>query len=182
MTGHEHTLTVERPVRTVYDQWTQFSSYPEFMHNVDEVRQIDAAMTHWHVTVGGVQREFDAAILEQKPDEIISWASTSGPRQAGVVTFESLEPSLTQVTLRLDFEPHGITERVGDAFGVVSSSVEKSLEKFKEFIEGRGSAEGSWRGSIERGETVSEPGLDLRDEPVHQLPGDAAGPPGHDAG
>ena len=59
------------------------------------------------------------------------------------------------MTLRLDFDPQGFTEHVGDALGVVSSSVETSLETFKSFIEERGTAEGAWRGTIERGEPVA---------------------------
>ena len=157
MTSHEHTLVVDRPVRTVYDQWTQFESYPEFMSNVDDVRQVDPALTHWRVSVGGVEREYDASILDQQPDRLIAWASTDGPRQAGIVTFLPEDADRTRVTLRLDFDPQGFTEHVGDALGLVSSSVENSLEKFKAFIEDRGSAEGAWRGRIERGEPVGFP-------------------------
>jgi uncharacterized membrane protein len=156
MTSHEHTLVVDRPLRTVYDQWTQFESYPQFMSNVEHVHQIDPATTHWRVKVGGVQREYDASILDQQPDRLISWASVDGPRQAGIVTFVPEDADRTRVTLRLDFDPQDLTERVGDAVGVVSSSVEHSLTNFKEFIEGRGQAEGAWRGRIERGETVDD--------------------------
>jgi uncharacterized membrane protein len=158
MTSHEHTLVVDRPVRTVYDQWTQFESYPEFMSNVEHVHQIDPATTHWRVKVGGVQREYDASILDQQPDHLISWASVDGPRQAGIVTFAPEDAERTRVTLRLDFDPQDFTERMGDALGVVSSSVEHSLENFKEFIEGRRGAEGAWRGTIERGETLDDGG------------------------
>jgi uncharacterized membrane protein len=158
MTSHEHTLVVDRPLRTVYNQWTQFESYPEFMTNVDFVRQVDPAMTHWRVSVAGVQREYDASILDQQPDKLISWASVDGPRQAGIVTFAPEDEERTRVTLRLDFDPQGITERVGDAMGMVSSSVEKSLENFKEYIEERDAADGAWRGTIERGEPVGYTG------------------------
>jgi uncharacterized membrane protein len=172
MTSHEHTLVVDRPVRTVYNQWTQFESYPEFMTNVDFVRQVDPAMTHWRVSVGGVQREYDASILDQQPDKLISWASVDGPRQAGVVTFVPEDDERTRVTLRLDFDPQGLTERVGDALGVVSSSVEKSLENFKEFIEDRETAEGAWRGTIERGEPVGYTAGDAGSTPMDTAMGD----------
>lgn len=175
MTSHEHTLVVDRPLRTVYDQWTQFESYPRFMSNVDDVQQIDDAMTHWKVSVGGVHREYDAAILEQKPDQLISWASIDSPRQAGIVTFEPRDERSTKVTLRLDFEPQGLTERVGDAVGVVSSSVENSLERFKEYIERRGTAEDGWRGTIEQGEPVSSDPTTMPTDPAAHDPW-SAGP------
>lgn len=160
MTSHEHSVVVERPLMTVYDQWTQFESYPEFMDNVAEVRQIDQAMTHWRVSVAGVERDYDAQILEQRPGEVIAWQSISGPRQAGRVRFAQLDPERTRVTLSLDFEPHGVTENVGEAVGAVGSSVADSLERFKEFIEDRGSARGGWRGQIADGVPVrgSAPG------------------------
>jgi uncharacterized membrane protein len=151
VSSHQHSVVVDRPVRTVYDQWTQFEKYPDFMENVEMVRQLGETMTHWKVRVGGVEREYDAAITEQRPDELISWHSVAGPEQGGMVTFDPLEPDRTRVTLRLDFEPDGFTESVGDAVGVVSSSVEHSLERFKEFIEDRGTSTGSWRGTVADG-------------------------------
>lgn len=185
MTTHEHSVVVDRPITTVYDQWTQFESYPHFMDNVESVRQIDDTMTHWRVSVGGVSREYDARIIEQHPGQVIAWSSVDGPEQAGRVTFASLDPEHTRVTLRLDFEPHGVTERVGDALGVVSSSVNGSLERFKDFIEERREAEGGWRGTVEEGAGVTS--VDLTDYPLRdqersagaspQL-GDGAGMPG----
>lgn len=151
VSSHQHSVVVDRPVRTVYDQWTQFEQYPDFMDNVELVKQLGDTMTHWKVKVGGVVREYDAAITEQRPDEIISWHSVAGPEQGGMVTFDPLEPERTRVTLRLDFEPEGFTENLGDAVGVVSSSVEHSLERFKDFIEERGAATGSWRGTVADG-------------------------------
>jgi len=158
MATHEHTVVVERPLITVYDQWTQFETYPQFMDNVDAVEQVDDAMTHWKVSLAGVSREYDAQIMEQRPGEVISWESVSGPKQAGRVSFAQLAPERTRVTLRMDFEPHGLTENVGEAVGVVASSVEGSLERFKDYIEDRGDAEGGWHGTIADGVKVQSAG------------------------
>ena len=148
MASHEHSVVVDRPITAVYDQWTQFESYPAFLDNVDAVEQIDDALTHWKVSVAGVQREYDAQILEQRPGEVIAWQSLSGPQQAGRVSFAPLDPDRTRVTLRLDFEPHGVTENVGEAVGVVAATVTDSLERFKDYIEERGAADRGWRGTI----------------------------------
>ncbi|MFC6238885.1 SRPBCC family protein [Longivirga aurantiaca] len=161
MTSHEHTVVVDRPLATVYDQWTQFESYPRFMDDVESVRQIDDTTTHWRVSVGGVSREYDATITEQHPGEVIAWQSVTGPEQGGRVSFASLDPDHTRVTLRMDLEPHGVAERVGDALGIVSSAVSSSLEKFKEFIEERGTAEGGWHGTVEEGDGITS--VDLTD-------------------
>ena len=182
MSSHQHSVVVDRPVRTVYDQWTQFEKYPDFMDDVEMVHQVGDTMTHWKVKVGGVEREYDAAIIEQRPDEIISWQSIAGQQHGGTVAFDPLEAERTRVTLRLDFEPEGFTENVGDALGVVSSSVEHSLARFKEFIEDRGGPTGAWRGTVDGGITTdtalgreSGPG-----EPWSEGPTSSAPPPGVD--
>jgi hypothetical protein len=50
--------------------------------------------------------------------------------------------------VRLNYEPHGLTEKIGDMLGVVSRHVEGDLERFKIFIEARGHETGEWRGTI----------------------------------
>ena len=78
-------VDVAVPVRTAYNQWTQFEEFPRFMEGVQEVRQVSDTMTHWVTEVAGVKREFDAKITEQRPDERGAWTSTQGVKQAGVV-------------------------------------------------------------------------------------------------
>ena len=53
MSGIETSIEVERPVRTVYDQWTQFEEFPHFMEGVEEVRQLDDMRLHWGARIGG---------------------------------------------------------------------------------------------------------------------------------
>ena len=105
-------------------------------------------MTHWVTSIGGVEREFDAKITEQNPDERVAWTSVDGPKQAGVVTFHRIAPDTTKVMLQLDFEPDGIVETVGDKLGVVSHRIKGDLERFKDFIENRDSETGGWRGQV----------------------------------
>ncbi len=70
------TIDVDVPVRTAYNQWTQFESFPKFLDEVESITQIDDTHTHWKVKVGGATREFDAEITEQHPDERVAWNST----------------------------------------------------------------------------------------------------------
>src|SRR5918992_3144291 len=105
------------PVRTAYNQWTQFEEFPHFMEGVQEIRQVTPEMTHWKVKVAGVEREFDAKITEQHPDERVAWTSIDGPKHAGVVTFHRLDPNKTRVMLQMDYEPEGVLENVGDKLG-----------------------------------------------------------------
>lgn len=144
----EKSITVDVPVRTAYNQWTQFEEFPRFMEGVEEVRQLNDKKMHWRANIGGKTEEWDAEIVEQTPDQRVSWRSTGGAHNAGTVSFQPQGASQTRVTLRLDYKPEGFVENVGDALGLVERRVEGDLERFKEFIESRGSETGAWRGEI----------------------------------
>jgi uncharacterized membrane protein len=144
----QETIQVQQPVRTVYNQWTQFEEFPAFMDGVEEVIQLDDRHLHWVAKIAGARREWDAEIVEQKPDSRIAWRSRNGALNAGVVTFRPVGAKATEVTLELDFEPDGTVEKAGDKLGLVSRQAEGDLRRFKKFIEGRGSESGGWRGQV----------------------------------
>jgi len=48
MASIEKSIDVDVPVRTAYNQWTQFEEFPRFMEGVKEVRQLDDKNLHWH--------------------------------------------------------------------------------------------------------------------------------------
>ena len=148
MTTIERTIDVRVPVRTAYNQWTQFESFPYFMEGVERVIQLDDRTTHWETTVAGAHREFDAEITEQHPDERVAWKTVSGKGNAGVVTFHKLSDTSCRVTVQIDWEPEGLVEKAGAAVGVDDRQVQGDLERFKEFIESRGGATGAWRGDV----------------------------------
>ena len=141
-------VEVHVPVRTAYNQWTQFESFPRFMEGVEEVRQLDDTHLHWRASVGGSEQEWDAVITEQTPDDRIAWRSTSGAENAGVVTFHRLGDSQTRVMLQLEYDPAGFAENVGKALGFMDRRVDGDLHRFKDFVEGRGAATGAWRGTV----------------------------------
>ena len=149
MSTIEKTIEVDVPVRTAYDQWTQFEEFPKFMDGVARVHQIDDKTLHWKADIAGVTREWTAEIVHQEPDQQISWRSTDGARNDGTVAFASIGTDRTQVTLRLDFEPEGAVEKAGDMLRLVEAQAAVDLEKFKEFIEHREAETGAWRGSVQ---------------------------------
>ena len=144
-------VDVHVPVRTAYNQWTQFESFPQFMDGVESITQTDDTHNHWVTKVGGVTREFDTEITEQNPDERVAWTSTGGEaKHAGVVTFHKLDANKTRVMIQIDWEPEGLIEKAGAAIGVDDRQVKGDAKRFKEFIESRGSETGAWRGDIPR--------------------------------
>ena len=149
MSRIEETIEVGVPVRTAYDQWTQFEEFPRFMEGVREVRQLDDKRLAWRAEIGGKEKSWDAEISEQIPDARIAWHSIGGAHNAGVVTFHRLSDTRTRVMLQLEYEPEGMVENVGDFLGATGARVAGDLERFKQFIESRGRETGAWRGKID---------------------------------
>ena len=145
-----HDIEIDLPVRTVYDQWTQFEDFPLFMQHVVDVRQIDDTTTQWKAKIAGVSREWKAEITEQSPDQRVAWKAMDGTKHSGVVTFHPLSDDRTKVVLQMDMDPEGFLEHVADWGGFVSDRSKKDLDRFKDFIESRGKATGAWRGTVER--------------------------------
>ncbi|MGY1703729.1 SRPBCC family protein [Geodermatophilus sp. SYSU D00697] len=153
----EKSIQVDVPVRTAYDQWTQFEDFPHFMGGVREVRQLDDERLHWVAEIAGVRREWEARILEQVPDQKVAWAATEGATNAGAVRFQPAGAGSTIVYLSLDYEPEGLVEQVGDKLGIVERQVRSDLERFKALVENEGYASGGWRGSVNEHLDVGTP-------------------------
>ncbi len=146
MTQFKERIIVDRPLRTVYNQWTQFEEFPQFMEGVERVEQIDDTHLHWVTEIGLVTREFDAVIEEQLPDRIISWRAEGGEiEHAGKVTFEAKDADHTEVTVNMAYKPESFAEKVANWTGLAEHRVKGDLKRFKTFIEDRPLATGSHR-------------------------------------
>jgi uncharacterized membrane protein len=100
-------IEVNVSVRTAYNQWTQFEEFPRFMDGIKEVHQLDDRRHHWKAQIGGKEKEWDAEITEQIPDQRIAWKSLGGAMNQGMVTFESLSDNKSLVQLNIAYEPEG---------------------------------------------------------------------------
>ena len=156
----EKTVVVNVPLSTVYNQWTQFEEFPEFMGGVEKVTQLGDDRLEWVVEMGGVRRQWIAKVLEQVPDRKVAWAAVEGATNAGAVTFAEVGPTQTEVHLTMEFEPEGFLETVADMLHIIGTQAEDDLDNFKRFIESEGYESGAWRGSINQGATVRTPGVE----------------------
>lgn len=170
MSTIEKSIIVNRPVHTVYNQWTQVESFPQFMDGVEDVRQLDEKRVHWRADIAGVEREWDAEITQQVPDRLIAWRSVNGPQISGVVTFEPNASEQTRITLRMEYEPEGMLDRLGDFVGAIDRRIEGDLERFKQFIEDRGRETGQWRGEIRNGDVSGNGDRQRQHASVQQAP------------
>lgn len=150
MSTIEQSVEVDVPLRTAYNQWTQFEEFPKFMEGVKEVRQIDDTHLHWVAEIGGRRHEWDAEVTEQRPDERVAWKNVDGKQNAGVVTFHRLDDDHTRMMVQLDFMPEGLIEHLGDAIAAPDRRVAGDLQRFKEMIESRQIESGAWRGEVSR--------------------------------
>ena len=151
----EQTIELDVPVRTAYNQWTQFEEFPRFMEGVKSVRQLDDTHLEWKAEIGGEEHTWKAEISQQEPDRVVSWRSIHGKYNSGKVTFEPLGPNKARIDVEMTYDAEGLKEALGGALGFDSRRVEGDLERFKEFIESRGSETGAWRGEVKQGTTAS---------------------------
>jgi len=148
MSRFEKSVEVDQPISTVYNQWTQFETFPEFMEGVENVQQLDDRRLHWKAKIGPSEREWDAEITQQEPDRLIAWRATGDVRNDGQVRFTPIGSDRTKVDVVFEMDPEGWVEKAGDAIGVVDMRIQGDLNRFKTFIESRGAETGAWRGQI----------------------------------
>ena len=164
-------IDVSVPVEVAYDQWTQFEEFPKFMFRVEQIEQKDDTHLVWHEKIWGIRRQWEAEIVEQRPNERIMWRSTSGPKQVGVVNFHRLfDPRLSRVQVDLDFEPVGIIEKTGRGWRAAIRAFDTDLQRFKAFVEMKDTATGGWKGRIKDGEVQPEEGEEQAAEGQEEEP------------
>ena len=135
VTTVDKSIDVTVPVEVAYNAWTDFESFPTFMHNVTSVRRLTDRHLHWEADIGSAHREWDAEITELVPNELIAWRSTTGTRNDGQVRFEALSDDQCRITVSFDHEPGNWVEGLGDKLGVVSTTIEADLERFRDHIQ-----------------------------------------------
>jgi uncharacterized membrane protein len=160
----QQAVDVAAPIDVVYDQWTQFEDYPKFMHRVERVEQRDDSHVAFHAKVWGINRMWEAEIVEQRPDERIVFKSVNGVQLTGVVTFHDMAERLTHIELNIDVDPDGPIEKIARGTRVIKRAARADLKRFKAYVEMHEDETGAWRGEIQDGDVVSEPDEQDEDE------------------
>ena len=147
----QQSVDVAVPVKTAYNHWTEFEDWPEFMHRIESVEQVDDATVSFEAKIWGINKQFEAEIVEQHPDERIEWNVTDGYAHTGVVTFHPLAKNLTRIDLSLDVQPSNIIDKASRGMRFVKRAVRGDLHRFKAYAELDKEAKGGSRKTIEEG-------------------------------
>jgi uncharacterized membrane protein len=148
----QQSMDIGAPLKTVYNEWTQFEEWPQFMHRLESVSQEEDTQVKIKVKIWGKSKEFTADILEQVPDERIKWEVSEGITHTGVVTFSELAPNLTHVEVNMDVQPGSLLEKAARGMRHIKRAVRADLHRFKAHVMMNQEEQGAWRGTIDDGE------------------------------
>jgi uncharacterized membrane protein len=85
-------ITINTPLHEVYQFWDGFQNLPRFMSDFATVEITAANRSHWTVRgPAGISVQWDAEIIETRPDELIAWRTLPGSdvEAAGAVRFRT---------------------------------------------------------------------------------------------
>ncbi|MFI8916603.1 SRPBCC family protein [Streptomyces sp. NPDC053513] len=143
------------PLRTAYDQWTQYEDFSSFAKGVRSVSQGDDTTSDWKVKVGPSTRSWKATVQEQVPDERIMWSSDGAKGTTrGCVSFHELGPSLTRVLVIVEYYPSGLFEKTGNIWRAQGRRLRLDLKHFARHVTLSNEEPDGWRGEIRDGEVV----------------------------
>ncbi|MFI5569086.1 SRPBCC family protein [Streptomyces sp. NPDC051740] len=148
-------IDVGVPLRTAYDQWTQYQDFSTFAKGVKSANKADDTTSDWQAKIWWSNRSWKAKTTEQVPDDRIAWSSEGAKGTTrGVVSFHRLADNLTRVLLVIEYYPSGFFEKTGNIWRAQGRRARLDLKNFARFITLKGEAEDSWRGEIRDGEVV----------------------------
>lgn len=135
-------ITVWKSPSEVYAFWRDFQNLPTFMRHLESVRVMGERRSHWTSTAPlGKTIEWDAEMVEDRPNELIAWRSVEGADvwNAGRVRFTaSPDGQGTEVHVELSYDPPGgiVGTTLAKLFGEEpSEQLHGDLRRFKQMLE-----------------------------------------------
>jgi uncharacterized membrane protein len=131
----EENIEVNAPVERIYQAWTEYERFPEFMQNVKEVRRTGPDMTHWVVEAAGKTVEWEARTVAEERRRV-AWTAQGESGQSGEVRFTPLGANRTRINVRMDWNlPSKTQQAVASGLGIDDRAVARDLENFKSMVE-----------------------------------------------
>ncbi|WP_328874867.1 SRPBCC family protein [Streptomyces sp. NBC_00287] len=168
--GKKPTVVIEYadvgvPLRTAYDQWTQYQDFSSFAKGVQSANRADDTTSDWRLKIFWSSRSWKAHTTEQVPDDRIAWTSEGAKGTTkGVVSFHRLADNLTRVLLVIEYYPKGLFEKTGNLWRAQGRRARLDLKNYVRYVTLKGEAEEGWRGEIRDGEVVVSHGDAVAEE------------------
>ena len=126
MNAAEKSITVNAPVAEVYELWLRFEELPKFIKSLGHVQRVDETHFSFRNTREGKEQSGVIEVMRQIPERKIAWRTIGNGVGLGVVSFEPVSDTVTEITLKLRsvFDP-----------SISGQSAEEYLLNFKRLIE-----------------------------------------------
>jgi uncharacterized membrane protein len=139
----EKTVTIQnKSAEELYQFWHDFANLPTFMKHLKSVTVIDATRSHWIANAPlGNSVEWDANIITDTPNQLISWTSVPGADvdNSGFVRFQPASPGRgTEVKVVIEYNVPGgaVTAAIARVFGEnPEQQIGDDLRRFKMLME-----------------------------------------------
>jgi uncharacterized membrane protein len=137
----EESVTINQPPEVLYGFWRSLSNLPQVMRQLVSVHELDSQKSHWIARGPMGNVEWDAEIVTDRHNEVISWRSLPGSTvaTAGSVSFERAPGDRgTQVHVVLSYNPPA--GQLGAAMAWLAASdpqteIRAELQNFKRIME-----------------------------------------------
>lgn len=138
----EKTVTINRSAEELYTYWHNFENLPTFMKHVESVQVLDLRRSHWVAKAPAGQKvEWDADIIDDRPNELIAWASEEGAdiENSGFVRFKPAPADRgTEVKIVMEYNVPGgaLAAAIAKLFGEEpEQQIGDELRRFKQLME-----------------------------------------------
>ncbi len=128
MNAAEKSIIVNAPVAEVYERWLSFEEIPKFIKSLGNFQRIDDTHFSFSNIRDGKEERGVIEVIRQIPERTIAWRTIGDSVGLGVVSFEPVSDTATEITLKLRsvFDP-----------SISGQSAEEYLQNFKQLIENR---------------------------------------------
>ena len=137
----ERTVTINKPAEELYNYWHDFANLPTFMKHIQSVTVMDLRRSHWVANAPmGQSIEWDADLVDDRPNELIAWASVEGAdvEHSGFVRFKPAGDRGTEVKVVIEYNPPGgiLGSALAKLFGEEpEQQIGDELNRFKQLME-----------------------------------------------
>lgn len=131
----ERTIDVAAPASKAFAQWAKYSSYPLFMENVHEVKEISENRLHWRATRHHAEVEWESEITRKVPDHMIAWRDVGENANDGSITVHEVDATHCRVQLIMHAELHATPQTAAQTEAGLIARMEEDLSRFKALME-----------------------------------------------